>query len=169
MLAMKCETSCLISARAFSTGRSLEKATIVNDKNMATKAKVNKKEAAIMGASIAALAVGAYFLTGTKGRQNRKKLRGWMVRMKGDVIERLEDVREVTEPIYRDIVDTVAQAEIVASRIPRRDILVLAEELKQDWKSITRLAKGKKPKAATRRTAPKTTARRGGKKATSKK
>jgi hypothetical protein len=114
---------------------------------------------ALAGAGIAALAVATYFFTGDRGVKNKKHLRGWAVRMKGEVLEKIEDAREVTEPIYKEIVDKVAKAQMVAGSIPKKEILELAEDLKKDWKVLTRtaLGKSKKGKSAskTKKAAPK--------------
>jgi hypothetical protein len=106
------------------------------------------KQVIIAGAGIGAVAAAVYFLASTKsGSGNKKKMmKGWMIRMRGEVIERLENLREVTEPVYEEIVDTVAQAQIVSDRIPRKEIMDLADDLKRDWKAIAQLAKGEKPK-----------------------
>lgn len=114
-------------------------------------------EAVLVGAGIAAVAAATYFLTGKKGEKNRKHLRGWAVKMKGEVLEKLEDAKEVTEPIYNNIVDTVAKTSVVAGAVSRKEIMELADQLKKDWKAITRAAKGaskgkKKSKASTKKT-----------------
>jgi hypothetical protein len=110
----------------------------------------NNTEKIMIGAGAAALAAGIYFFQTKQGKRNAKKLKGWMVRMKGEVLEKLEEAEEVTEPVYRGIVDTVANAEIVASKIPRSEILALATDLKRQWNMIRRMSGGKK---TTRRSA----------------
>lgn len=115
-------------------------------------------EAVLVGAGIAAVAAATYFLTGKKGEKNRKHLKGWAVKMKGEVLEKLEDAKEVTEPIYNNIVDTVAKASMAASSVSRKEVVELADQLKKDWKAITRAAKGpSKGKKKTKVTAKKTT------------
>jgi hypothetical protein len=116
----------------------------------------NNTEKIMIGAGAAALAAGIYFFQTKHGKRNAKKLKGWMVRMKGEVLEKLEEAEEVTEPVYRGIVDTVANAEIVASKIPRSEILALATDLKRQWNMIRRMSGGKK---TTRRSAPKKAAK----------
>ncbi|MDB5194027.1 MAG: hypothetical protein JWN50_41 [Parcubacteria group bacterium] len=101
------------------------------------------KEKMLLGAAVAALAAGAYFFNTTEGKKHAKKMKGWMVKMKGEVLEKIEDVEEVTEPVYREIVDTVANAQILASKIPRSEILALATDLKRQWNSIKKLSTGK--------------------------
>lgn len=100
-----------------------------------------------MGAGIAALAATAYFFLGPDGKKHQKKLKGWMVRMKGEVLEKLEDVQDLTEPIYNEIVDAVAKAEEINGKIPKEEIMALASELKGQWRAIKRAASGDKKKA----------------------
>lgn len=98
---------------------------------------------------IAALAAGAYFFLGPDGKKHQKKMKGWMVKMKGEVLEKLEDMQDVTEPIYREVVDTVARAQEVNDKIPRSEILSLATELKRQWRTIKKSAGSDKKKAKT--------------------
>lgn len=125
----------------------------------------NNKDKVIIGAAAAALAAGIYFFQTTQGKRNAKKLKGWMVRMKADVLDKLEEAEEVTEPVYRGIVDTVANAQIVASKIPRSEILALATDLKRQWKMINRMTHGKKP---ARKAPSKKAAKKGAAKASKK-
>jgi hypothetical protein len=107
-----------------------------------------------MGAGLAMLAAGAYFFLGPDGKKHQKKLKGWTVKMKGEVLEKLEAMEEVTQPMYDEVVDTVAKAQAVATKIPKSEIMDLAAELKKHWRSISRLAKGdvKKVKMVTKKT-----------------
>jgi hypothetical protein len=113
------------------------------------------KEKMLMGAAVAALAAGAYFFNTEQGKKHAKKMKGWMVSMKGQVLEKIEDIEEMTEPVYRDIVDTVANAQILANKIPRSEILSLATDLKRQWNSIKRLSRS--TKRAVKSTAKKNT------------
>src|SRR4051812_21641427 len=105
-------------------------------------ANTSDKEKILIGAGVAALAAGAYFFRTDAGKKHAKKMRGWMDRMKGEVLEKIEEAGEVTEPVYREIVDTVANAQVVATKIPRSEILQLATDLKRQWNTIKRMARG---------------------------
>ena len=114
-------------------------------------------ENAMMGAGLAILAAGAYFFLGPDGKKHQKKMRGWMVRMKGEVLEKLEDAKDVSEPVYNDIVDTVARANAVAGKIPKNEIMALAQDLKKQWKTIRG---GSLPKQAKRSTSKKSSSKK---------
>jgi gas vesicle protein len=109
-----------------------------------------------IGVGIAALAAGAYFFFGPDGKKHQKKMRGWMVRMKGEILEKLEAAQEVSEPIYHKIVDTVAAAQALSGQVSKEEIDELAGELKKKWRVISRSLKQmtKSPaKVATRKKA----------------
>ncbi len=110
---------------------------------MTTKKQVqgsNAREVVLVGASIAAVAAGAYFFFGPNGKKHQKQMRGWMVRMKGEVLEKIEGARELTEEAYNEIVNTVARTYELAGQIPKDEIMALADDLKKQWKSIKKSA-----------------------------
>jgi hypothetical protein len=111
---------------------------------------MDTKEEVLIGAGLAALAAGAYFFLGPKGKKHQKQMRGWMVKMKGEVLEKLEEAKEITEPIYNDIVDSVAKTNAVAGKIPQTEIKALAGDLKRQWRSLSRSLKGQKRTASKR-------------------
>ena len=47
-----------------------------------------------IGATVAALGAAAYVLFGPEGKKNKKIIRGWAVKMKGEIIEKLEEAKE---------------------------------------------------------------------------
>ena len=76
------------------------------EKNM-TKNKVTKSNDGKMTAEVglglgmlAALSAGAYYLYGTKeGVKKRLKIRGWMLKAKGEMMEKMENMKEFDEKI----------------------------------------------------------------------
>jgi len=98
------------------------------------------KELALVGAGLAAIAAGAYFFFGPDGKKHQKKMKGWMVRMKGEVLERLEDAKSMSEDTYNEIVNAVAKTYEATDKIPKAEIIALASELKKQWKSIRKSA-----------------------------
>jgi aminoglycoside phosphotransferase family enzyme len=131
---------------------------------MATKKQtgVNAKEMAMVGAGIAAIAAGAYFFFGPQGKKHQKQMKGWMVRMKGEVLEKIEGAKEMSEEAYNEIVNTVARTHELAGKIPKEEIMALATDLKKQWRSIKKNASGtkkvvKKASATAKKTAKKIT------------
>lgn len=117
----------------------------------------DNKQKMMIGAGIAALAAGIYFFQTDAGKKHAKKMKGWMVRMKGEVLEKIEELEEVTQPIYDKIVDQVAEAQLVAKNVPKEEVFALAQDLKRNWNSISRMANAARAarRPAKRASAPK--------------
>ncbi len=94
-----------------------------------------------IGAGVAALAAASYYLFGPKGAQHRKKLQGWVIQMKGDVIREIENLKEVSEPIYQQVVEKVAKKYASQSTIAKADVDALVKEMKKHWRSIAGVKK----------------------------
>jgi uncharacterized protein YfkK (UPF0435 family) len=122
-----------------------------------------------IAAAAAAAAAGAYYLYGPSGSKNRKKIKGWMLKARGEVIERMEKLKDVSKEEYQEIVDSVVQGYKKAQNASPAELAALATELKGHWNSISKGVKGtaktvrrprKTAKKAISRTTPKTTRKR---------
>ena len=120
---------------------------------MANKNNATRNVVAI-SAGVAAVAAASYYLFGPKGAQHRKAVRGWVIQMKGDVIRELETLKEVSEPIYNQIVETVAKKYLQQGAIAKADVAALATELKSHWKAISGARKTAAKKVAAKKAAP---------------
>jgi flagellar basal body-associated protein FliL len=100
----------------------------------------NAVKIAVVGASLAGLAATAYFFFGPKGKKHRQHAKAWAIKMKGDVVEKLEAAREITQPIYQEIIDRVAIEYKKGKKASQPEIDALAKDLKKHWKSISKLA-----------------------------
>jgi hypothetical protein len=117
--------------------------------------------AVVIAAVAAAAAAGTYFFTGKRGEKNRKTLKGWAVRAKGEIIERMEKLQEVDAEKYLDIVESVLKRYNNIKDINVKDLEALRDELKDSWKDIEKSLKGKK--AAAKKPAAKSSAKPAGK------
>jgi hypothetical protein len=102
--------------------------------------KANAVKIAVIGASLAGLAATAYFLFGPKGKKNRQHAKAWAIKMKGEVVEKMEKARAITEPVYREIIDTVAKEYKKGKKASQPEIEALAQDLKKHWKAMSHLA-----------------------------
>ncbi len=118
-------------------------------KKIATKSKIVKSKAkktsavgklTAIGAGLAGVAATAYFFLGPKGKKHIKQTKAWAIKMKGDVIEKLELAKEVSEPIYNKVIDAVAEEYQQKMNIGREEVLSLAQDLKKHWKTISKKA-----------------------------
>ena len=86
---------------------------------------------------IAAAAFGVYMLYGSKeGAARREKIKSWALKMKGDVLEKIEDAKEVTEEKYNQIVDEVALKYRAAKNIDIGELTTVVDELRGHWDAI---------------------------------
>ncbi len=115
------------------------------------KSKVGKVVA--IGAGVAALSVAAYILFGPNGKKNQKSIKGWAVRMKGEIIEKLETVKEVTAPVYEKIVSDVAAKYAKLKTIDADDLEVEVDNLKKHWKNFVKTTFKNNAKKATKKRA----------------
>jgi hypothetical protein len=104
-----------------------------------------------IGVSLASLAAGAYFFFGPKGKKHQKHAKAWVIKMKGDIVEKLESVKEVTEPIYNSIIDTVAENYKKKIKNSQDDIAEIVNDLKKQWKNLNKSVKSKSKTPAKKR------------------
>ena len=106
--------------------------------------KTNK--AGVIGAGVFALtaAAVAYLLVGPKGKANREKLKGWVIKMKGEVVEKLENAKEITEPVFKKIVSEVAEKYKKIKNISPEELDAVVADIEKHWKSIVRESKAEK-------------------------
>ncbi len=94
-------------------------------------------QTAAVTAGVAGLAAAAYFFLGPNGKKNQKAVKSWAIKMKGDVVEKLENAREVGEPVYHQIIDTVAAKYEKGKATAPAEVQALAQDLKKHWKIIS--------------------------------
>jgi hypothetical protein len=109
----------------------------------------NKKEnnhnaaivAGITGLFASAL-LGAHFLFNTeKGKKSLKHLKSWAFKMKGELLERLEKVKNIDETTYHKIVDELSTKYQKIKGMTVDEISEITKELKSNWKKIKDEAK----------------------------
>lgn len=119
-------------------------------KKIASKKGVSAKQVIGVGAGIAALSAAAYVLFGPDGKKNRKAIRSWSVKMKGEIIEKFENAKVLTEPIYHQIIDSVQAKYAKLKNVDPEELRATITEIKKHWKSIQKDSMGKPKKKATK-------------------
>lgn len=104
----------------------------------------NAVKLTVLGASLAGMAATAYFFLGSKGKKHQKNAKAWAIKMKGDVVEKLEMAKDVTEPVYHEIIDSVSKDYEKGMKAGKSEIEELAKDLKKHWKTISATAKATK-------------------------
>ncbi len=105
-----------------------------------------------VGVGIAALSAAAYLLMGPDGKKNRKAVKAWTVKMKAEVAEKMENMKEVTGPIYEKIVHEVADKYKKLKNIDPKDVQAEIATLKKQWSGMTKTTAKKVKKAVKKAT-----------------
>ncbi len=116
---------------------------------MASKKPAKKSEGhgVEIGLALAGIATvaGAVFLYGTDtGKKKRKQIKGWTLKAKGEVVERLEKLKDVNEESYNKVVDAVTAKYKAVKSVAPEELAEVVADLKKSWKHIVALTKPKK-------------------------
>ena len=117
---------------------------------MAKKKQTKKSHTAeLAAAGVAAAVVGLVFLYGSEaGKKRRKQIKGWTLKAKGEVLEKLEKAKEVNEEVYNKVVDSVMAKYGKLKNVTDEEIEPMIKEFKSHWKQVKKeLAPKKKPVA----------------------
>lgn len=107
---------------------------------------------ALSAAAIAA--AGTYFLYGSKdASKNRKKVKGWALKAKGELLERLEQAGNMTAEEYQQAVEKVVAGYAKLKHISAPELASLKKEMMASWKGIA--GSGKSAKKAVKKAAKK--------------
>lgn len=107
--------------------------------------KKSQKKALAVGASAAALAAaaaGAYFLTGTRGAKNRKKVSAWAAKAQQEVVSELKSLQKFSKPAYLAAVDAVTRRYKTMKNVDPAELAAMARELKGQWDAISKRVNG---------------------------
>lgn len=114
-----------------------------------------------------AAAAGSYFLYGSKNAaKNRKLVKSWTLKAKAEVLEALEQAKEMSKDEYDSLIATVAGAYAGVQNVSKSELANFTKEMKEHWQNIEKTAAPKK-KAAKK--AVKKAAKKAAKKAPAKK
>ena len=96
----------------------------------------------------AVAAAGTFFLYGSKGAsKNRKVVKSWALKAKAEVLEKLEQAKEMTSDEYMQLIDTVGGMYAQAKDASKVDIASFKKEMKEYWNKIEKTAAPKKKPA----------------------
>ena len=88
-------------------------------------------------AALAAAAAGAYYLYGSdKAVKNRRQVKSWMLRMKAEVMDEVENIKDLSQDSYEKVVDTVSKKYASIKSIDVEELTDLAKRMKDHWKDI---------------------------------
>lgn len=97
----------------------------------------NEGVAAVGLAAMAAAAAGVYFLYGSKdATKKRKAVKSWSLKMKAEVLEKIEKLKEIDQKVYQDIIDTASKKYESLKGVDVTDVAAVSKELSSHWKAI---------------------------------
>jgi DNA-binding transcriptional ArsR family regulator len=102
--------------------------------------------AAGVAVGLAALTAAGYFIFGPNGKNNRKQIKGWSLKMKGEILEKLEKLKDVTPEVYNAVIDEVSAKYGKLKNISEEEVAAIAVDLKKHWRAISRDLKEKENK-----------------------
>ena len=119
----------------------------------------------------AVAAAGTYFLYGSKdAAKNRKKVKGWMLKAKGEVLEALEKAEHMTEKEFDALVAGVSATYGKLSNVSKTDVASFKKEMMSHWKELSKqVSKGTKTAKKSAKKAAKKAAKKTAKKVAKKK
>lgn len=96
----------------------------------------------LAGAGIATLIgtiAGVYFLYGSKNaKKNQRKVKAWSLKARGEILEQIENLTEVTQETYHKIIQEVSDKYKVLKDIGQEEVSEFIEELKCHWENISK-------------------------------
>lgn len=125
-------------------------------KAAAKKGGVNKVAVGLgIGAAVAAGLAGAYFLYGKDGAKNRKKIKAWMIKAKGEALEKIEKLKDLSEDNYMGVITAIGDKYAKVKDATPEEVADLVNDLKKQWKHMKAgmAPKKKAAKKAAKKTA----------------
>jgi hypothetical protein len=87
----------------------------------------------------AVAAAGAYFLYGSKSApKNRKTVKSWALKAKGEVLEALEKADKMTSDEFDQLVSGVLATYGKAQKISRADLAEFKKEMTDNWSGLVK-------------------------------
>lgn len=94
-----------------------------------------------LGAGVAALGAGAFYLLGPNAKAHQKKVSVLANKMKKEVTKEVKKAKAVTVPLYHKAVDTVSKNYAKQYKLHEKDINALAKKMKAEWKGAKKVVK----------------------------
>ena len=89
------------------------------------------------GIGLAALAAaGTYFLYGKRGVNTRAKVAGWALQVKGEVLEKMANMKKVDRKAFHELVEETADRYGRVKRVSASELRHLTADLKGAWTNI---------------------------------
>lgn len=101
-----------------------------------------------IGAGLAALGAGAYYLLGPNAKEHQKKASSLMAKMKKEVGVEIKKAKNASAPMYHKAVDIISANYIKQYKDHEGEIKALTKKLKSELNDVEKLADKTAKKAA---------------------
>lgn len=98
----------------------------------------------LVGAGLVSAIAGGIFLYGPEGKTNRKKIKAWTLKAKGEVLAEIEKMKDVSQDKYEKVVDKVVAKYSKLKDVGETEAVKLGRELKKHWKTVVEEVSDKK-------------------------
>ena len=86
-----------------------------------------------------AAAAGAYYFYGSKeATKHRHQMKAWAVKAKGDVMDQLEQMKDLSQETYEQAVSDVVSKYKELKKASPKELDLLKKELNGHWKNIAK-------------------------------
>ena len=96
-----------------------------------------------IGAGVAALAGGAYYLLGPDAKKHQKKASDLVSKIKKEVDREVKKAKENSGPMYHKAVDAISKEYAKQYEMHGPEIKAFAKKLKSEWKGAVKKATAK--------------------------
>lgn len=92
-----------------------------------------------ISAGLAVAAAGTYFLYGSRhATRNRRLVKAWSLKARGEILEQLTKLPEIDERTYHKVIKEVAGKYKALENINAKDVKEFTGELQDHWKDIAK-------------------------------
>jgi hypothetical protein len=89
-----------------------------------------------VGLAALAAAAGAFFIYGKDAAKNRRAMKGWALKLKGEVLEKVENLTSANRGAYHKVVDQVTKRYRRMKNVNKKELDSLVSDLKRGWSQI---------------------------------
>jgi hypothetical protein len=94
------------------------------------------------GIGLAALAAaGTYFLYGKRGAKNREAIAGWALELKGQVLGKMEKLKDVNQKEYNALIEETVERFGRVKNVSAAELKLITADLKSAWSHIDKQLK----------------------------
>jgi len=98
----------------------------------------NNSHKLVIAGLLASAAVGAVYFYGKNKKKTQEKLRGWVLKVKGEVMDRVASAETLTRSQYNEFIDAAIDKYLDKKHIAESEAEKLRQNLKGRWEEIVR-------------------------------